>query len=112
AKLPTGITAEELYKVVGVGLEIDPSTGEIVDADCTLATSTAKKVFRQIVAGRSIDDDMEAIVGDLRAFYHGAAQKALITALRAVRDKYRATCPGRARRRSGEDRGQGERDES
>ncbi|MGE5586112.1 MAG: DUF3870 domain-containing protein [Bacillota bacterium] len=91
AKLPTGITAEELYKVVGVGLEIDPATGEIVDADCTLATSTAKKVFRQLVTGRRIDADMRAIVDDLRAYYHGAAQKALITALRAIHEKYRAT---------------------
>ncbi|MDI7246209.1 MAG: DUF3870 domain-containing protein [Bacillota bacterium] len=92
AKLPTGITAEELYKVVGVGLEIDPATGEIVDADCTLATSTAKKVFRQLITGRRIDADMRAIVDDLRAYYHGAAQKALITALRAIHEKYRATC--------------------
>ncbi|MGE5588084.1 MAG: DUF3870 domain-containing protein [Clostridia bacterium] len=102
AKLPTGITAEELYKVVGVGLEIEPVTGEIVDADCTLATSTAKKVFRQIVTGRRIDADMGAIVEDLRAYYHGAAQRALLTALRAIREKYRATCLDPARRLAGE----------
>ncbi|MBC7082564.1 MAG: DUF3870 domain-containing protein [Firmicutes bacterium] len=105
AKLPTGITAEELYKVVGVGLEIDPATGEIVDADCTLATATAKKVFRQIITGRRINADMEAIVGDLRAYYHGAAQKALITALRAIREKYRATCLDPAKRQPGGDGG-------
>lgn len=92
AKLPTGITAEELYKIVGVGLEVDPMNGEIVDADCTLATSTAKKVFRQLVVGRRIDEDMSVIVGDLKARYHGGAQKALITALKAIREKYRATC--------------------
>ncbi len=92
AKLPTGITAEELYKIVGVGLEIDPADGEIVDADCTLATATAKKVFRQVVVGRRIDEDMNEILSDLKARYHGAAQKALVTALKAVREKYRATC--------------------
>ncbi|MEW5866039.1 MAG: DUF3870 domain-containing protein [Bacillota bacterium] len=96
AKLPTGITAEELYKIVGVGLEIDPVNGEIVDADCTLTTSTAKKVFRQLVIGRRIDEDMNVIVNDLKARYHGGAQKALITALKAVREKYRATCAGPA----------------
>ncbi len=102
AKLPTGITAEELYKVVGVGLEIDPANGEVVDADCTLATSTAKKVFRQLITGRRIDADMGAIVGDLRAYYHGAAQKALITALRAIREKYTATCLDPTRDPTGE----------
>lgn len=89
AKLPAGITAAELYKIVAVGLEIDAATGQIVDADCTLATSTAKKVFRQIVVGWRIDEDINVIVRELMSYYHGAAQRALITAVKAVCEKYR-----------------------
>lgn len=40
AKLPVGITAAEMYKVIGVIVVVDMKSGLIVKADCTLATGT------------------------------------------------------------------------
>ena len=41
AKLPAGITAYEVHKVIGVVVEIDMHTGRILQAECTLATIPA-----------------------------------------------------------------------
>ena len=38
AKLPVGITAAEMYKVIGVIVVVDMKSGLIVKADCTLAS--------------------------------------------------------------------------
>lgn len=38
AKLPVGITAAEMYKVIGVIVVVDMKSGLIVKADCRLHT--------------------------------------------------------------------------
>ena len=43
AKLPVGITAAEMYKVIGVIVVVDMKSGLIVKADCTLATELARQ---------------------------------------------------------------------
>ena len=55
AKLPTAITAEKLYQVIAIGLEVDPKTGEIIDGDCTLATELGRKFFKRAVIGHNIE---------------------------------------------------------
>lgn len=44
AKLPVGITAAEMYKVIGVIVVVDMKSGVIVKADCTLATELARRI--------------------------------------------------------------------
>lgn len=90
AKLPAGITASEIYKVVGVGLVVNPETGIIVDADCTLATRTGRSFVAELLMGRKLAEDLDFIIEELRLRYHGTAQKALITALKAASEKFRA----------------------
>mgnify|MGYP001256539149 CR=1 FL=1 len=46
AKLPVGITAAEMYKVIGVIVVVDMKSGLIVKADCTLATELAGNILR------------------------------------------------------------------
>jgi len=90
AKLPSGITAAELYKVVGLGLEIEPSEGTIVAAECTLITEVGRCFVARLLVGRSIDTDLAAMVQSIEGLYLGSAQKAIITALRVCHDKFRA----------------------
>lgn len=87
AKLPNGITAQQLYSVVAIGLLVDRETGIIVDADCTLVTSTGKKFFRENVLGKNIIDynSIEKIFLDR---YFGSAKKAILSALRICSDKF------------------------
>ncbi len=90
AKLPRGITASELFEVVGVGMEIDVRTGTIVDAECTLATRLGRRFFRRLVVGRNIDTGLTALIGEIERRYQGSAQKAIITALKIICEKYRS----------------------
>lgn len=87
ARLPRGITATELYKVVGIGLTISKQSGVILDADCSLATRTGKEFFKETIKGHNIDE-IELIVRQLEQNYLGHAKKAIISALRSAHRRY------------------------
>lgn len=95
AKLPTGITASEIYKVIGVVLSIDEDTGNIIEADCTLATAVARNHVSSILVGNSIINP-EHLVKIVDKTYQGSAKKAIITAIRIIYDKYRSYKDGLA----------------
>jgi len=88
ARLPGGITASRVSEVVGVGVEVEPVSGRIVDAECTLATGLARDFFRRLVVGLRLDEEFTTMVRAVERRYHGSAQKALSTALKAVLEKY------------------------
>ncbi|MDU2065971.1 MAG: DUF3870 domain-containing protein [Sporomusaceae bacterium] len=90
AKLPTGITASEMYKVVGIIVTINVDTGVIVEADCTLATALARKHVAQILVGSSLKNGPDKILRTIDQTYQGSAKKALITAVRIIYDKLRS----------------------
>jgi len=54
AKLPEGITATELYKVVAIGVVVDRDTSEILEADVTLSTKTGKKFVAELLVGHKL----------------------------------------------------------
>ena len=56
AKLPQGITAQELYSVIAVGLVVEKNSGVIIDSDCSLATQLAKNFVKKILVGSSLND--------------------------------------------------------
>lgn len=87
AKLPQGITASELYTVICVGLLVDYNTGVILDAECSLVTSLAKRVFKSLVVDRDIND-IDAIEKEFVDHYFGSAKKALISAMRTCHEKF------------------------
>jgi hypothetical protein len=95
AKLPTGITASEIYKVIGVVLSIDEDTGNIIEADCTLATAVARNHVSSILVGNSISNP-DYLVKIVDTTYQGSAKKAIITAIRIIYDKYRSYKDGLA----------------
>lgn len=89
AKLPAGITASEVYKVIGVVVTIDEDTETILEADCTLTTELARKHLSSILVGKSIANP-ESLVKVVDKTYQGSAKKAIITAIRIIYDKYRS----------------------
>ena len=90
AKLPTGITASEMYKVIGVIVLIDIDKEVIVEADCTLATRLANKHVSSALVGCSMKNGADPLVRNIDHIYQGSAKKAIITALRIIYDKYRS----------------------
>jgi hypothetical protein len=85
-----GITASEMYKVIGVIIVIRAETGEIVEADCTLATSVARKYVANALVGQSLKQGPEAALRVIDKVYQGSAKKAIMTSLRIIYDKYRS----------------------
>lgn len=90
AKLPTGITASEMYKVIGLVVVVNIDTGEILEADCTLATHVASKHVAVTLIGQSLQHGPEPLVHMIDQAYQGSAKKAIITSLRIICDKYRS----------------------
>ncbi len=94
AKLPTGITATEIYKIVGITVLIDINTGIITNADCTLATHLARRHISEAITGHCLKDGPEHLLHLIERIYQGNAKKAIITAIRIIYDKYRSYVDG------------------
>ena len=90
AKLPTGITASEMYKVIGIIVVVDMKTGLIENADCTLATNTAKNHVCKHIIGYNLSNGPEGLQEVLEDVYQGSAKKAVTTAIRIIYDKYKS----------------------
>lgn len=88
AKLPQGITATELYRVIAVGLIIDKNSGTILDVDCSLVTRVAREFIRKLVVGKNIMN-IEDIQDAFKNKYFGSAKKALISAIKTCHEKYK-----------------------
>jgi hypothetical protein len=89
AKLPTGIPSESVYKALDVGLIINVETGIIENASVTLLTDEAADFLRDIIVGFNLkEDDLEILLDEIKARYHGSAQKAIIVAIKKVVEKY------------------------
>lgn len=88
AKLPSSITAEKLYEVIAIGVEIDPSTGIIVDSDCTLATQVGRNFFRKLTKDFCMYNGIDELINRFETRYYGSARKAIITALKIMNDKW------------------------
>lgn len=88
AKLPTGTTAEELYKVIALGIIVDKNTGIILDADCSLVTTVAKLHVHKLLVGKNILN-FEEIENEFKSRYYGPAKKALISAFKKCHIKYK-----------------------
>ncbi|MDR3349049.1 MAG: DUF3870 domain-containing protein [Acidaminococcales bacterium] len=90
AKLPTGITASEMYKLIGIVVLVDISTGVVVEADCTLATELARRHVSKSIAGYDLNRGNEPLQQMLDKVYQGSAKKAVTTVIRIIYDKYRS----------------------
>ena len=90
AKLPTGITASELYRLIGIIVVVDINTGVIVKADCTLATELARSHVISFIEGYNLNEGPEKLQETFEKVYQGGAKKAIVTVIRIIYDKYRS----------------------
>ncbi len=82
ARLPRGLPAHELYETLSLSIECESRWGVILDADCTLATDLGTRFVRELFVGHSVLHDMRELDRLIGARYQGAAQRALLAALR------------------------------
>lgn len=90
AKLPTGITASEMYKVIGIIVVVNMKTGIIMEADCTLATTLARRHVSDLMLDYDLNDGPENLQNILENNYQGSAKKAVTTAVRIIYDKFKS----------------------
>lgn len=88
AKLPHDIATYNLYKNVGVYVEVDLETGVMIDVDVSLYSDVSMNFLRKILRGTNIIYDRDIIVGEIEKRYWGSAKKAILTAVRRIFDKY------------------------
>lgn len=87
AKLPEGITATELYKVVAIGVVVDRDTSEILEADVTLSTKTGKKFVSELLVGHKLME-ISKIEESIKKNYFGSARNAILMSIRKCYKKY------------------------
>lgn len=87
AKLPSQITASKLYEVIAIALIIDRNSGQIIKADCSLATNLAIEFVRDLLINENINE-IQKIQERLNNYYYGSAKKALITAILSCKRKF------------------------
>jgi len=88
AKLPNAITAEKLYEVIAIGVEVESETGVIVDSDCTLATNVGRNFFKKLTTGYCLFNGIDPLIQKFEKRYYGSARKAIITALKLLYDRW------------------------
>lgn len=86
--MPQGMAAKDLYGTLAIVVEIDRKYGVIVGASCTLVTPPAQEFIRSIMVGHSLLDGIEPLVHEIKESYFGAAQNALIAALKDLLRTY------------------------
>lgn len=85
--LPSSTSSGALYKVIALGILADVSTGTILDADINMVTTLSTRFIRAQLIGMNIRSDWEIILRRMDRL-QVPAQKAILTALKAVRERY------------------------
>lgn len=88
ARLPEGTTFEVLYKVFGVGLEVDPQNGNIVRAQTTTATMLGDDFLTGMFAHKNIETDINDILEQIARRYRGNGVKAILAAVKKAHNEY------------------------
>lgn len=87
AKFPSDITGNKVYEEIAVGLIVIKKSGLIIDADFSLVTRTGKKFMTDFLVDRNLYE-VKKISAELRKYYYGQAQKAIIAALKSAKRQF------------------------
>ena len=87
AKFPSDITGNKVYEEIAVGLIVNKESGMIIDADFSLVTRTGKKFMAEFLIDRNLYK-IKQITDELRKYYYGQAQKAVIAALKSAKKQF------------------------
>lgn len=88
SNLPQGMAAKSLFGTFAIVTEVDKKYGVIVKVSCTLVTQQAQDFLAQILVGSSLNDGLEGVYTEIKSVYHGAAQNAIIAALKDLHRIY------------------------
>ncbi|WP_342506099.1 DUF3870 domain-containing protein [Sporosarcina sp. FSL K6-2383] len=88
SRLPDGMAAKNLYGVMGVGFEVDPSTDEIIKTSSTFITNMCTDFLNSIFEGHSLAQGIEEQVEIFESRYFGLGKKAIVMAIKDAYNQY------------------------
>lgn len=88
SKAPRETAMYENNKLMGVVVEVDLETHEIVDVEVTVMTILAKDFFKKLLIGINLVEELDEATDLLKNHYFTASTTALIVALKNVRQRY------------------------
>lgn len=88
AKAPQQTAYYEIYKYVGVVLEIDIKTHIVVDASATFMTPTAQNYFSRLVVGTNFEEEISGLLERVKKHYLAPSQNSLLVALKVAHQRY------------------------
>ena len=88
AQAPRGTGMAEMMTWIGVILEIDCQTHEIVKADGTFVTELARDFFKRHMVGYRMTDGLEGLLDKIKKHYNTPSKSALQVALQAAFQRY------------------------
>lgn len=89
AKAPQNTSMYEVYKHIGIVLEIDRESRMIVDAEFTLITDLAKDYFKRLFIGYNMEDGVEGILERVENSYFAPSMNSFTVALKSVFRRYK-----------------------
>lgn len=88
AKAPQNTSMYEVYKYIGVVLEIDRKSRDIIDAEFTFITNIAQEYFKRLVVGYNMEDGADGIIKYIEKGYFAPSTNSISVALRSAFRRY------------------------
>lgn len=90
ARLPQASAARVMYETLALTVEVEPVHGTILRAECSLVTSLAREFIKTLLAGHRLSDGIDFLLERIERRYQGAAQSAIMAALKNLHRDYLA----------------------
>ncbi|MEG2082865.1 MAG: DUF3870 domain-containing protein [Oscillospiraceae bacterium] len=81
----------KMYGSFYIAFEVEPSTGEIIDFDCTKTIEVTQRFLSKIFIGKSLEKDYTAIEEEISRRYFGSSLKAVLVSFRDAHKRYLET---------------------
>ena len=104
ARLPQDVSHQNVHRRVGLVVEVD-ERGVVTACSSTLLMDLARDFIARLMVGRSLVTERAEIEADVREFYLGHSQAALLFALHQVFEAVDLSAPFGARARPAEGAG-------
>lgn len=88
AKAPQNTAMSEVYKYIGLVLEIDRNSRKIVDAEFTVITDLTKKYLKKIFIGYCMDDGVDGLLKKVEKNYFTPSTTSFIVAIKSAFRRY------------------------
>jgi hypothetical protein len=88
ARLPESLASREAGNVLCLELEVDASTGTVVNLACSNLSPLGERFLIDLLVGHCLQESVAEPLREIERRYFGAAQKAMLSALENAYERY------------------------